>query len=379
MAASTSASSTASTAASSWHADINTKGIKQPVERVEVFQDGLFSMIDNMMCAMTRLTCTPQMCSTASKTAVASQAPHVVVAEEVMPLMYVLCSRHGPTADACKEDVGLKDLKRGSWSSLQRAEDAPHYDGRPRGGLCTQALLAVLRGACHEPSRDSKQNELQTWRTLTFEQLLASMHRVVSSVGFPHTVLRLQSSAMMASAFGSDLLVEAFPRAEECSTPPRALLIGVSYLDSPEWRLDTSQGDILEMRNWLLSELKWPPRSIRLLVDKDCGVQSERPTKSAIIRGMRWLLEDDLDGEWPHAGANRGCRLLHFCGRGGADGLHPLDWSTEGAVSEHALATIVKVGLPKSATLMCVLDSNSNSLGLPGLQHELQVPAAVTH
>lgn len=222
-------------------------------------------------------------------------------------------------------------------------------DARPKGGLCTQALLAVLRGGWHRQERDSSEQ-------MTFTELLAGMRKVAASVGFPSVVLTVRSTLDCSSSNEQGFIRKALPSAEDCCCQPKALLIGICYSNSSEWRLEGSWNDVLDMRGWLVSDLKWPESGIRLLADYEDG--EKKPTRSNILKQLNWLLAADEtpSPSWPHRGDSRGCLLLHFCGHGGRGELFPVDWETAGVVGDADLTRAVSAKLRGGTTLTCILD-----------------------
>eukprot|EP00927_Polykrikos_kofoidii_P044399 TRINITY_DN38377_c0_g1_i1.p1 TRINITY_DN38377_c0_g1~~TRINITY_DN38377_c0_g1_i1.p1 ORF type:complete len:352 (-),score=39.48 TRINITY_DN38377_c0_g1_i1:259-1314(-) len=286
------------------------------------------------------------------------------------PIFYVLSafasSKHlgGPRSTTTEHF----DFVESSKDSSEGREGFANYDGRPQGGLCTQSLLAVLRGGWQEVSEEDTQH-------VSFAELVTAMYQVVASVGFPRGVVTLRSSVELGQAYGGSV-ADALPCARNCGDAPRALLVGIEYADAtPEWKLEGSWCDVEEMRTWLQSSLAWPAEAVRLLTDS-CG--PEQVTKDSIVQNLEWLIEDDgPDENWPYHGSGRGCRLLQFCGRGGKSVLFPVDWQRTGPISEMSLFQTVQLRLPKNATFTFVLDicSPSASEFFAGLRYDLRVPA----
>lgn len=257
--------------------------------------------------------------------------------------------------------------------NVESAEEPP--DDRPKGGLCTQALLAALQGGWHREVSSKRGDGQGDSLDITFHQLLDGMHKVVSSVGFPSATLTLRSSIDLSLQYGAaQPVARALPRARDCGDSPRALLIGICYVESPEWQLEGAWNDVLDMRSWLVGELKWPESAIRMLVDYEAR---RLPTREGILRELAWLLEDDgQSSSWPYrgVGVGRGVRLLHFCGHGAETELYPCDWQSAGTIGASGLARAVETHLPKGATFTCILDSCCSSSFFSTLGYRLQLP-----
>lgn len=285
-------------------------------------------------------------------------------------------SAHVPDGDLASRTSYAEE--EGSWWGLlssffpaSAAQIIGAFNGRPKGGLCTQSLLAVLQ----QRKEEQGGNGLCRRRT-TFAELLRGMSHVVTSAGFPSTVLTVRSSFNVSSSSDQCSVAHALPSANECGVAPRALLVGICYTESREWKLDGSWNDIFDLRDWLLSELKWPEKALRLLDDRQSS--DVQPTRENILRHFEWLLTDEgPHSPGPHAGDGRGCRLFHFCGHGADGELYPVDWETVGTITDEHLAKTVARNLSRGMTFTCILDCCESSSLFRTLYYKLQIPAEV--
>lgn len=293
-----------------------------------------------------------------------------------------LCS---PCTEEDEDESWLGSITR-KWGSVLRlfpfsTEVFSASVAKSKGGLCTQSLLAVLQH-CGEKYRGTAAGQ----RSMNFPELLHAMQRVISTAGFPSTVLTLRSSFDISSPYVSGPVAWGFPTAQECREMPRALLVGICYKESAEWKLDGSWNDVMDLQSWLLSELGWSESFLRVLKD-DAG-STLQPTRDNILKQLEWLFADQTtpSNAGSHAvGASpadvigglappRGCRLFHFCGHGGENELYPLDWQSSGPIRGEELAQTVARYLRRGTTFTCILDCCESSSLFKNLHHELQLP-----
>ena len=103
--------------------------------------------------------------------------------------------------------------------------------GPTKGGLCTQAFLAVLMAAEGR------------WKSLSLQELRLRMQAALQRSGLEAAVT-LRCSRDLESS-----LDQALSAAESTA---RALLIGICYKEDEALRLEGSWNDVEDMRSWLL-------------------------------------------------------------------------------------------------------------------------------
>lgn len=108
---------------------------------------------------------------------------------------------------------------------------------------------------------------------------------------------RLISAGLPAWLFGFFALLAATAPAEAFT---RALLVGVSYVDRPEWRLEGPANDVALMHATLLAR-GVPPGAIRVLADllpPGAPLRADAaPTRAAILAGLDWLARESRPGD----------------------------------------------------------------------------------
>ena len=144
----------------------------------------------------------------------------------------------------------------------------------------------------------------------------------------------------------------------------RALLIGVDY--KGQEGLETSSGhqDVTRMRQYLLSQ-GYRSGDMKILAESE---NHEAPTRSAIERGITWLVQDSGPGD---------SLFLHYSGHGstfvggdadeqedrfagaasgGDEALCPLDFRTAGMLFDDEVYRYLIAPLKEGVLLTCVID-----------------------
>ncbi|CAJ1427906.1 unnamed protein product [Effrenium voratum] len=210
--------------------------------------------------------------------------------------------------------------------------------GPSKGGLCTQALLACVRGSRVQ------------WRGKTLGWLHQAMHGALARAGHDAVVTVRSSRDVEDLPLGE--LWGRLPHSQGQGVR-RALLVGVRY--AGQLQLEGSWNDVEDLKAWLSED----PVDLRILTDAG----SSLPTRKNILAQLRWLLS-------PCTGLDQ--LLLHFSGHGDDAELLPCDWQQAGPISGQEISELVEDLLPEGATLTCVFDCCDSSLLLRSLRHQLQ-------
>ena len=214
--------------------------------------------------------------------------------------------------------------------------------GDKRGGLCTQALLAVLQAAG------------RGWGAISLEQLQLRMLAALKRSGYDAKVSLRSSRAV----FQDRLDIAMAP-----SRLARALLIGVCYKEDEEVQLEGSWNDVRDMRSWLLQQEVVKEHDLRILSDAS---DANLPSRSNILAHIHWLLTGSATkNQDPHRGCCGGQDVtegsplqlfLLFAGHGDHAELLPSDWRQAGPIREREMSEMVDDLLPSGAALTCVFD-----------------------
>ncbi|XP_047250882.1 metacaspase-1 isoform X1 [Capsicum annuum] len=158
-------------------------------------------------------------------------------------------------------------------------------------------------------------------------------------------------------------------------TPPRgkrALLCGVTY-KKEKFRLKGTLHDVHSMRDLLLRKFNFSDDSILILAEKEAY---KPPTRTNILEAFRWLMADLKSGD---------SLVFYFSGYGlrqpdfsddEQDGFDeticPLDFSTEGMISDNAINDILVKPLIPGVTLHAFVDASHSGtvLDLPWVYKE---------
>ncbi|CAE7498866.1 MCA1 [Symbiodinium sp. CCMP2456] len=225
--------------------------------------------------------------------------------------------------------------------------------GHTKGGLCTQAFLAVLMAAGR-------------WQSLSLQDLRLRMQAALQRSGLEAAVTFRCSRELEGS------LDQALSSAQTA----RALLIGLCYKEDEELRLEGSWNDVQDMRSWLLRQGIVREQDIRVLSDSS-GDMTMMPSRNNILTQLEWL----LCGENKCFGAPHGCcsgelpeehleavqLLLLFAGHGDHAELLPSDWRRAGPIREREVSVLVDDLLPEGARLVCIFDCCDSSQMLSSL------------
>ena len=229
--------------------------------------------------------------------------------------------------------------------------------GHAKGGLCTQAFLAVLLAAGR-------------WQSLSLQQLRLRMQAALQRSGLEAAVT-LRCSRELQSCSLDQALSSDSPAA-----PARALLIGICYNDDEELRLEGSWNDVQDMRSWLLREGIVREEDLRVLSDRS-GDMTMMPSRSNILTHLEWLLCGEnrcsesaargcCSGELPDRLADLQLFLL-FAGHGDHAELLPSDWRKAGPIREREVSVLLDDLLPEGARLVCIFDCCDSSQMLSSL------------
>ncbi|PHT30027.1 Metacaspase-1 [Capsicum baccatum] len=161
------------------------------------------------------------------------------------------------------------------------------------------------------------------------------------------------------------------------NTPPRgkrALLCGVTF-KKEKFRLKGTLHDVHSMRDLLLRKFNFSDDSILILAEKEAY---KPPTRTNILEAFRWLMADLKSGD---------SLVFYFSGYGlrqpdfsddELDGFDeticPLDFSTEGMISDNAINDILVKPLIPGVTLHAFVDASHSGtvLDLPWVYKENQ-------
>ncbi|CAE7722709.1 EMB2654, partial [Symbiodinium microadriaticum] len=193
--------------------------------------------------------------------------------------------------------------------------------GPTKGGLCTQAFLAVLMAA------DGR------WKSLSLQELRLRMQAALQRSGLEAAVTLRCSRELKSS------LEQALSAAQTA----RALLIGICYKEDEELRLEGSWNDVEDMRSWLLRQGIVREQDTRVLCDSS-GDVTLMPSRNNILTQLEWLLRGEnrgfgaphgcCSGELPEENLQALQLFLLFAGHGDHAELLPSDWRRAGPIRE---------------------------------------------
>lgn len=226
--------------------------------------------------------------------------------------------------------------------------------GPTKGGLCTQAFLAVLMAA------DGR------WKSLSLQELRLRMQAALQRSGLEAAVTLRCSRELKSS------LEQALSAAQTA----RALLIGICYKEDEELRLEGSWNDVEDMRSWLLRQGIVREQDTRVLCDSS-GDVTLMPSRNNILTQLEWLLRGEnrgfgaphgcCSGELPEENLQALQLFLLFAGHGDHAELLPSDWRRAGPIREREVSVLVDDLLPEGARLVCIFDCCDSSQMLSSL------------
>ena len=270
--------------------------------------------------------------------------------------LVVVIAAEVPSESSEELEPELKGPQATEASAFDWLPALPSLWGQAKGGLCTQALLAVLLAAG------------RAWGSLSFRQLQLRMQAALQRSGVENATVTLRCS--------QDLLESRSGRGDRGDrggigvalgpfSEARALLIGICYEE--DVKLEGSWNDVQDMRSWLLREGIVPEQGLRILSD----VSEHVPSRRNILAHLRWLLSgDEQSSEAPCEGPCGSCGhevspplqlFLLFAGHGDHAELLPSDWQEAGPITEREISALVDDLLPSGARLTCVFDCCDSS------------------
>lgn len=149
----------------------------------------------------------------------------------------------------------------------------------------------------------------------------------------------------------------------------KALLIGINYRGTQS-QLNGCINDANRMKTYLVDVCKFSENDIIMLSDHIAAKPSELPTRSNILKSIKWLTSGLPD---------RGdCQLVvHYSGHGShtrdrsgdeSDGqdetICPLDYAASGDITDDDLKSLLVDVLPANAKLFCLFDCCHSGTGL---------------
>jgi hypothetical protein len=155
----------------------------------------------------------------------------------------------------------------------------------------------------------------------------------------------------------------------------KALLIGINY-HGQSGELRGCCNDVREMYKLLTKIYGWDSSNFRILTDETLSLPNQlssrprdsKPNKRNILDGMRWLSADVLPGD---------ALFFHYSGHGAqqpdpngieSDGMNetilPLDYHSEGMITDDEISSILVQTLPDGVRLTCVMDSCHSGTGI---------------
>ncbi|KAJ6683605.1 hypothetical protein OIU85_007309 [Salix viminalis] len=138
------------------------------------------------------------------------------------------------------------------------------------------------------------------------------------------------------------------------TTTKRALLIGVTY--KRKYTLKGTINDVKSMRELLINNFGFEEKNIKVLTD----LQMET-TRKKIVESMEWLVKDCQAGDsLVFYFSGHGIRKLDFEGdeRDGFDeNICPVDFLTEGMISDNEINSLIVWPLKKDVTLHAIVDA----------------------
>eukprot|EP00756_Hemistasia_phaeocysticola_P018598 Hpha_TRINITY_DN15606_c1_g5::TRINITY_DN15606_c1_g5_i2::g.100743::m.100743 len=207
------------------------------------------------------------------------------------------------------------------------------------GGACTNALLAQA----YKPGETS------------WIKLLDDMRGFLSSKGY--------SQVPQLSTSKKTNLKEPFAVASSSGGRKLAALVGINYRGQ-RGELSGCVNDVVAMKNYLVNcGYSEDESSMRICVDvdhSDIGIPTQIPTKDEIYRTIDWLVSQARSGD---------SLFFHYSGHGGQqrdtsgdeeDGMDetliPVDYQSNGVITDDELFEYLVAKLPKGVHLVCLMD-----------------------
>ncbi|OUM55714.1 hypothetical protein BVG19_g5295 [[Candida] boidinii] len=158
-------------------------------------------------------------------------------------------------------------------------------------------------------------------------------------------------------------------RLSTCQGKKKALLVGINYIGTNN-RLNGCINDVHNMCSFLINNFGYAKDDIVILTD-DQTMMASVPIKQNIIRGMQWL----VNGAQPNDSL-----VFHYSGHGGQtkdldgdeedgfdDVIYPLDFQTNGEITDDLMHDIMVKPLQPGVRLTALFDSchSGTALDLP--------------
>lgn len=147
-----------------------------------------------------------------------------------------------------------------------------------------------------------------------------------------------------------------------CDGNKKALLIGINYYGTNA-ELRGCINDVHNIQKFVTRKFQFPTdaQHMRILTDdKNNAAAQQRPTRSNIIAGMKWLVQDARPGD---------SLFLHYSGHGGsqkdtdgdeADGMDetliPVDYESAGVIVDDEIHALLVAPLPAGVRLTAIMD-----------------------
>ncbi|KAJ6683612.1 hypothetical protein OIU85_007313 [Salix viminalis] len=145
----------------------------------------------------------------------------------------------------------------------------------------------------------------------------------------------------------------------------RALLIGVTY--KKKYMLKGTINDVKSMRELLINDFGFKEENIRVLTDLQMNT-----TRKQMVESMEWLVKDCQAGDsLVFYFSGHGLRKLDFEGDerdGFDDNICPVDFLTEGMISDSEINSLIVWPLKKDVTLHAIVDASHSGTVLD-LEH----------
>eukprot|EP00758_Cryptobia_borreli_P012576 Tbor_TRINITY_DN5760_c1_g2::TRINITY_DN5760_c1_g2_i5::g.20004::m.20004 len=214
----------------------------------------------------------------------------------------------------------------------------PVSESDKAGGACTNGLLSTL----------ANQGDI------TYGALLIKMREVLKERKY--TQIPQLSSAQNVKLNNEKFTI--WNPEGEVGGPHKALLIGINYVGQTEGVLSGSVNDVKMMRDYIQSQ-GFKTENISILAD-DEELSSVPPTGAEIVKAIGSLVN----------GAKAGDSLFfHYSGHGGQvkdqtgdelDGMDetliPVDYQTNGQITDDTIFQLLVGKLPAGVSLTCVFD-----------------------
>ncbi|OAY45115.1 hypothetical protein MANES_07G032500v8 [Manihot esculenta] len=139
----------------------------------------------------------------------------------------------------------------------------------------------------------------------------------------------------------------------------RELLIGVTYKNDDD-KLTGTVNDVKNMRSLLIDYFSFHPQNILVLTEEETD-PTLIPTKKNIEISLKWLVKDCRAGD---------SLVFYFSGHGSQEpdlnldehdgfdeSICPVDYTTEGMITDNYINTTIVWPLPKGVTLHAIVDA----------------------